>query len=68
MNLLKQIIRIMVSASIGIPIVAYLNLKGILMMIFFFGIYIVVSMIIEGIWAFFAKKQTLNYKKKLENF
>jgi len=67
MNFLKHPLRIVISASIGIPIVVYLNLNGILMMVFFFGIYIVVSMIIEGIWAFFVPKSPKQKRVAIKN-
>jgi hypothetical protein len=56
MNFLKQFIRAVAAAAIGFPIVMYLKLEGFLLMFFFFGIYIAVSLIIEAVWVFFTKK------------
>lgn len=70
MNLLKQFLRVLISASIGIQLVNYLELNSILTVIFFFGIYIVVSILLEAIWILFSKNKLQNSgtkSKKTDN-
>ena len=58
MRILKELIRIIAAIAIGYPIVNYFNIeKNILRMVFYFGIYIVVSLIIEMIWNSVVKKK-----------
>lgn len=62
MNYLKQLLRIIASILVGFPIVTYFNItNGLLRIVFYFGVYIVVSLIIEMIWN--AVKEKRNEKQ-----
>ena len=56
MNTIKQIVRIILAAIIGYNVVQYLDLNDFIAVVFYFGIYIAVSMIIEPLWDFLEKK------------
>ena len=58
MNFLKQVLRIIAAIAISYPVVEYFNItSGVMRIIFYFGIYIVVSLIIEMIWNTVSKKR-----------
>jgi hypothetical protein len=64
MNFIKQALRVVISSAIGLPLMYHLDLKGFVLILFFFGIYIVVSLLIEAIWMQATKMSTNNKKQK----
>ncbi len=58
MKFLKQILRIIAAITIGMLFIKYFNIEsGMLRILYYFGIYIVVSLIIEMIWNTVSKKK-----------
>lgn len=55
---LKNTLRIIIAAPIGYYTVKYFDISDtFLAILFYFGIYIAVSIAIEGLWRFFDKKE-----------
>jgi len=51
MNALKQVLRVVLSAGAGYFTIQYFNIDGFAMsVLFYLGLYIVVSLILEMIW------------------
>jgi len=55
MKFLKQIICIVPSAYLGYQLVQYYEKSGVVAVVMYFGVYIAVSIVVEGIWRLFAK-------------
>lgn len=54
MNFLKQTLRIVLSVLLGYFVIQYFKIKGFALgVLFYFGIYIVISLIIEMVWNYF---------------
>ncbi len=63
MRILKELIRILAAIAVGYPVVNYFNIeRNILRIVFYIGIYVVVSLIIEMIW------RSVVQKKKNEEY
>jgi hypothetical protein len=54
---LKHTLRILFSAVIGYVVTERLNMVGFIRIIFFFGVYIVVSLILEIVFKLFQKEK-----------
>jgi len=59
MNILKHILRVVFSFVIGYYVVNFFHLSNILSYVFYFAIYIVVSMIMEPFWQKLEKRNNV---------